>query len=270
MENLCLTDFELRGINAYRQLWRDGDRYLGYSNTPRGEHGLILITGCTARFVRADGTAAEAKEGDMLYLPKGERYTAAFSDCRTDRTRCLLVNFQLCDECGAELRLGELDILSFLTPYEERTAMQEIVDAYCAPLYYPGEVKGGLCCLLTRISRKMRLRREIPARFAPAEACRCYIEQHLSEDIPVKALARRFCLSESGLRKLFHAYLGVSPLRYRQDLRIDRARRLLGSEAASVAEVARAVGMEDVNYFSRLFRQRTGMTPSACMRSDLC
>ena len=72
MENLCLSDFELREIKAFRQLWRDGDRYLGYTGTPRGDHGLILITGCTARFVRADGTAAEAREGDMLYLPKGE------------------------------------------------------------------------------------------------------------------------------------------------------------------------------------------------------
>ena len=270
METLCLNDFELSGINAHRQNWKEGDRYLGYVLSPRAEHGLMLITGCTARFVRQGGDAVQAGIGSMVYIPKGERYTAEFSCCQTDRTRCLLVNFQLRDAGDRELTLGALGTLPFLGPFEEREAMQEIVEAYCAPVYYPGEVKGSLYRLLTRLSRKMRLRREIPDRLAPAEACRSYIEQHLSEDIPVRALAQQVCLSESGLRKLFHEYLGVSPLAYRQNLRIDRAKRLLRAEAATVADVARAVGMEDANYFSRLFRQRTGMTPSQYMCSDLC
>jgi transcriptional regulator GlxA family with amidase domain len=46
-------------------------------------------------------------------------------------------------------------------------------------------------------------------------------------------------------------------------MRLDRASDLLASRAGSVAEVAYAVGFSSLSHFSRRFKERHGMSPSA-------
>ena len=50
----------------------------------------------------------------------------------------------------------------------------------------------------------------------------------------------------------------------------EQAKRLLRSESATVGDAAIAVGIEDVNYFSRLFRKKTGQSPSQYKRGEMC
>ena len=76
METLCERDFTISRVNAHAQYWRDGESFLQYMTTPRSEHGIMLLSGCDARFVLKDGGEIEAKRGAMLYLP-GMRSTSA-------------------------------------------------------------------------------------------------------------------------------------------------------------------------------------------------
>jgi len=57
--------------------------------------------------------------------------------------------------------------------------------------------------------------------------------------------------------------VGMSPLAYVHRLRLEEAYRLLSNSSMNVAEVAGNVGFDDANYFSRLFRRKMGMPPSA-------
>lgn len=79
-------------------------------------------------------------------------------------------------------------------------------------------------------------------------------------------MARRAGLAESTFAAAFRATYGVPPLRYLNDLRLERARDLLASSGASIEEVAAACGFNDLPWFSRNFRRRYGMTPSAWRR----
>ena len=74
-------------------------------------------------------------------------------------------------------------------------------------------------------------------------------------------LAEKFNLSQSHFRKLFKGFTGLSPVEYRNGLRIERAKELLSRNTVSVSEVALAVGIEDQFYFSRIFKEAEGVSP---------
>ena len=48
--------------------------------------------------------------------------------------------------------------------------------------------------------------------------------------------------------------------------RVRRAQQYLSSSERPVAEIAEIVGVEDYNYFTRIFRRQTGMTPTQYRR----
>ena len=75
-------------------------------------------------------------------------------------------------------------------------------------------------------------------------------------------LASRAGYSPQHLNRSFRAALGMTPLRYLTNLRLQRAVALLHENRLTVAAIARKVGIEDEYYFSRLFRRHTGRSPS--------
>lgn len=91
---------------------------------------------------------------------------------------------------------------------------------------------------------------------------RQYIEQHYAEDITNGELAELIHLSEDRFNHLFKECLGVSPLQYMNEVRLDKAMQLVKCGRCSVTEVAEMVGFADYNYFGRLFRRKFGVTPT--------
>ena len=61
--------------------------------------------------------------------------------------------------------------------------------------------------------------------------------------------------------KLFKEEAGENFIDYLTGLRIARARELLADPARTVKDISRMVGYADPNYFSRIFKKQTGMTP---------
>lgn len=79
-------------------------------------------------------------------------------------------------------------------------------------------------------------------------------------------LAHRVGTSTSLLKMLFRKELETSPMKYRNQLRISKAMRLLSSPQLRVSEVAEMCGFTDVNYFVRYFRQVEGIAPGEWRR----
>ena len=88
-----------------------------------------------------------------------------------------------------------------------------------------------------------------------------YLEEHYAENFKMSLLAEKFNLSESHFRKLFKDFTNLSPIEYRNQLRVEHAKELLKQNSASVSEVAHAVGIEDQFYFSRIFKESEGISP---------
>ena len=94
-----------------------------------------------------------------------------------------------------------------------------------------------------------------------------YIQFNYSHDISVDDIAKAVGVSRSHLYRAFQAVYGCSPSEYLIRCRLQRARQLLSATALPVGTVAASAGFEDPLYFSRLFRQRTGQSPSAWRES---
>lgn len=89
-----------------------------------------------------------------------------------------------------------------------------------------------------------------------------YLEGHYAEAITLAKLARRFNVSESYLSHLFKNKTKFSPIQYLNRLRIGEAQSLLMTTNYSIADIALAVGYDNINYFSMAFSKATGISPT--------
>jgi transcriptional regulator GlxA family with amidase domain len=92
------------------------------------------------------------------------------------------------------------------------------------------------------------------------------IRSRVREDISVENLARHLDVSVRTLNRRFHEALGCSPMRYRQQVRIEGAKRLLEISSFSLGEIMERVGYHDVSSFRRLFERMTKVSPSRYRR----
>jgi AraC-like DNA-binding protein len=77
----------------------------------------------------------------------------------------------------------------------------------------------------------------------------------------VEALAYRLRLHRSSFTRRFAEIVGLAPVEYISNLRVQNALSLLKQTDRPVAEIARSCGYTDPNYFSRMIRKATGLSP---------
>ncbi|MBN2642425.1 MAG: helix-turn-helix domain-containing protein [Victivallales bacterium] len=88
-----------------------------------------------------------------------------------------------------------------------------------------------------------------------------YFEQHYPHCIKLEDLCPVCGKSVSTIVRLFREGLGRSPIEYLIALRLEKAAVKLAESDASITEIASAVGFEDSNYFSKMFRRKYGVPP---------
>ncbi|WP_298366324.1 AraC family transcriptional regulator [uncultured Bradyrhizobium sp.] len=93
-----------------------------------------------------------------------------------------------------------------------------------------------------------------------------YIEDHVSDDIPLTALAQLVELSPYHLCRTFRRSFGVPPQKYHAMRRIERAKQMLAERELSITMIAQAIGFGESSTFSSAFRRLTGQTPSRYRR----
>jgi Response regulator containing CheY-like receiver domain and AraC-type DNA-binding domain len=93
------------------------------------------------------------------------------------------------------------------------------------------------------------------------KAC-SFMNEHMKDAISLERTAQEVNVSPFYLSKLFKEEKNENFITYLTNVRMEKARSLLQEPRASVKEVSAAVGYNDQNYFSRLFRNKFGMTPT--------
>ncbi|WP_022759637.1 response regulator transcription factor [Butyrivibrio fibrisolvens] len=95
-----------------------------------------------------------------------------------------------------------------------------------------------------------------------ADAILKYIEGHFADELSVQVMAEKFAYSEVYFCRLFKQHFGESFVSFLTDYRIGKAVELLQTTKMSVKDIGRAVGYEDSNYFTKVFKRVMKVIPS--------
>lgn len=146
------------------------------------------------------------------------------------------------------------------TTYDNVGEFTSYVKRYQAmELWEKMELRGATLTLFARF-----MRRATPRVWTRDERMRkllAHVHNHIYEDMGIDELAMVVCLTKPYLIRLFKKELGVSPLQYINQKKVERAQLLLLTEDLAVKEVAWKLGFNDPSYFIRLFKKLTSSTP---------
>lgn len=89
-----------------------------------------------------------------------------------------------------------------------------------------------------------------------------YIRRNLHAPLTVALLARQACLSKPQFFRAFQRELGETPIQFINRERLQLAKRKISQQGLSFSSASMESGFASLNYFSRVFRQLEGMSPS--------
>jgi len=89
-----------------------------------------------------------------------------------------------------------------------------------------------------------------------------YISSKYQEKITTKQLAEMAYLNENHFCRLFKKSVGKTVTEYLNEYRVEKATVLLSATDKSITDIANAVGFDDINYFSRIFKKTKNISPT--------
>ena len=90
---------------------------------------------------------------------------------------------------------------------------------------------------------------------------RTILRTNIDEDISMEKVAAELNVSYAWFRKAFKTYTGIAPNQYLLQLKIEKAKMLLANQSKSIKEIAFSLNFESAFYFSKLFKEKTGVSP---------
>ncbi|MFC7441159.1 response regulator [Laceyella putida] len=130
------------------------------------------------------------------------------------------------------------------------------------------EIKQQTRAELTRLVERVTNRRALHAHDLLHKA-KQYMDEHYTRPLSLEEVAAHVRLSPHYFSKLFKERFQMNFMDYLTGLRIEQAKQLLLHSDCSLKEICFSVGYKDPNYFSRVFKKITGVSPSEYRRGLL-
>lgn len=89
-----------------------------------------------------------------------------------------------------------------------------------------------------------------------------YIEDNYNKNISLDDVAKEINMSYHYFSKFFKDSIGKNFVDYLTELRIEKSKEMLRNSNISIKEISYEVGYSDPNYFSKIFKKATGMSPT--------
>ena len=103
--------------------------------------------------------------------------------------------------------------------------------------------------------------------YAVTAAAKRFMKEHFHEPISLSDIAASVNLSPSYFHSLFTATCTMTPHAYLISLRIDHAKRMLWDSTVSISDIASLCGFNCQQYFTKVFKQKTGTSPHQYRKS---
>ena len=266
MESLYVRDFDF-GIEdvllAHKYYYGVGVDFSGYMKG-RTVSGLVYCISGEALY-RFGSMEVVLHPGELIFLPASASYSVA---CLGDEAFChITVNFNIPAE---ELKLlipGKYDEIANEMVIADTSDIKELMERLLLTWNHKNRgyrvMAKALVYELTYKYFVLLGKKHHSDAYNKIKPAKRLLDEQYTKNIPVAELAALCGFSETHFRRLFSQIFHCSPTEYRLNKRILQAKDLLLTDEFSIAEVAEIVGFEDANYFSRIFKAHTGVTPSA-------
>lgn len=233
---------------------------LGVSNRVTN-YCVFLIEG---QVLRASDVTAITEE-----IEKAFRTLLFITDLTGEKTT-IIIAFMEGDKSEAIKRWLEAWCSEYISEtYELRTGcvvdrIDEIQKSMSSCIEVPGQedVRTDAVVIMDAqtVSEKVRSRTEYNERLKE-EILNYLDDNYMNGDLSQTEVADYFQISVYTLSKMFNNQIGMGFSKYINSKRIEAAKNLLITTEQSVREIANTVGVADDNYFSRIFRKYTGVSP---------
>ena len=88
-----------------------------------------------------------------------------------------------------------------------------------------------------------------------------YVDQYYMQEIKISQIAAQVFVTPNYLSTIFHQEMGMTLINYINQVRIDHACIQMLEQEQSLEQLAACSGFLNANYFFKVFRQITDMTP---------
>ncbi|MBQ9760575.1 MAG: helix-turn-helix transcriptional regulator [Clostridia bacterium] len=224
----------------------------------RSHYGLVYVLNGKAEYRFFAGDRITITDGDILFLSPN----CAYSIVTEKEFKHYTVNFDIHEDSSNLNALGQPYCLLQGKKLEqiERT-LKELVGAWSLKKAgYEMRSTGYLYELLSQFYFEFMVEQNsmFYQRLLPAKE---YIEQHFKYPVTLEQLAFVCNMSVTNFRREWKKIYSQAPMQYRDSIRLYYAKEYLKSGYYTITEVAKRCGFDDVSYFVRFFKQRTGVTP---------
>lgn len=248
-------EFEFKFLNALRQFWRDRKTFRCIGN-PKQQNLFLLLDGCSITYVDKDKRIITAGSGDIVYTPKGSEYKAELSEFCDSDSHTVGINFLLFDENGEEIVLSK-DI----------TVFHPVLNSEAYSLFHrillPNTTMSSVRNKIIFLEILCALASDIPLKTVPDRISKAleYLSNNIEKNPTVAELADMCNISEVCFRKQFKEKTGMTPIEYRNKLRLKKAESYLEYGDISIQEISDMLGYSTVSHFIKEFRLRYGKSP---------
>lgn len=191
---------------------------------------------------------------------------------------------QLCQQLKEDERTSHIPIILLTAKADIETKLEgyrQGADDYIPKPFNMNE-------LLTRVENLLANRKRIQEKYArqmtlsPSalpvtsvderflKKCLELVERYISDpSFGVELFAREMAVSQTQLYRKLHAITNLSPNEFIRHIRLLRAADLFRQKAGNVSDVAYAVGINNLSYFSKVFKEKYGITPAEYLKNPL-
>ena len=249
---------------------KDNERY---------QHRILYVVKGKCRYTLRSGREIEARPGDILYIPGNYGHTVQWQTLhnkiielvyRCDKGDYALNSAGVYDVCVLH---DEIEIIThdddghflsalykyyeFYQNYDKQSIDENIrlkylwMDFFVDLYHHDRSMKRNNFCSIETVANLIESK---------------YYEN--SKELSVENLAKLCALSPSQFRANFKREIGMSPIKYKNQLRMNKAKELIES-GESIKYAANSVGFEDYAHFNKLFHAFFHCNPSDCKKSAI-
>jgi len=225
-----------------------------FPHTHQNNSEILYITNGTGR-VSVQGEVFEVSTGDIIFCPKHLTHTGPGGDCG-------LIYIV------ADITIPENLCQHFIIKDDGRQTIgnlfNTIYDVFKRPdsgISYE-KIESSLCELIFDLAFSIKRRSQ---QDSEVNALCNVIECGFSDsNFNLGNEMKNISCSVTYLRRKFNQNMGISPIKYLNQIRINHAKKLIAKRVENrmpISEIAFLCGFNDERYFSRLFKQHCNMTP---------